>query len=51
MKFRWWIAVLMLVTLLPLQPGCGSSGELPMEASPDEPLDVDDPMEDMKVSP
>ena len=48
MRLRWWIAVFLLVALaLPLQPGCANRGELGTESSPDEPLDPDDPMEDM----
>ena len=46
MKVRWWIAVFLLVALgLPVQPGCAKRGELPMEASPDEPVDADEDME------
>ena len=48
MKSRWWIAVFLLVVLgLQVQPGCGNQADLPMEASPDEP--VDDLMDDMEM--
>ena len=50
MKFRWWIAIFLLVALgLPLQPGCGKKGELPTESSPDGPVDTVDPAQDTEV--